>query len=120
MGDPSRPGPQFLARSAGEGEGGRFPATQPLIVGLGAPSLGDAVLRILGVRTKCGYRVPWDTTACYLSVIPSRPGNCAASVTSYPPCVDRRGILQHLYSTALLPRPSCVPFVIADESAGDR
>ena len=28
-----------------------------------------------------------------------------------PPCVDRRGILQHLYSTALLPRPSCVPFV---------
>ena len=36
---------------------------------------------------------------------------CAASVTSYPPCVDRRGILQHLYSTALLPRPSCVPFV---------
>ena len=46
MGDPSRPGPQFLARSAGEGEGGRFPAPQPLIVGLGAPSLGDAVLRI--------------------------------------------------------------------------
>ena len=50
MGDPSRPGPQFLARSAGEGEGGRFPAPQPLIVG---PSLGDAVLRISGVRTKC-------------------------------------------------------------------
>ena len=53
MGDPTRPGPQFLARSAGEGEGGWFPAPQPLIVGLGAPSLGDAVFRIIGVRTKC-------------------------------------------------------------------
>ena len=41
MGDPARPGPQLLARSAGEGEGGWFPAPQPLIVGLGAPSLGD-------------------------------------------------------------------------------
>ena len=48
MGDPARPGPQFLAtRSAGEGEGGWFPAPQPLIVGLGAPSLGDAVYRIM-------------------------------------------------------------------------
>ena len=52
MGDPARPGPQFLAGSAGEGEGGWFPAPQPLIVGFGATSLGDAV-RILGVRTKC-------------------------------------------------------------------
>ena len=55
MGDPARPGPHFLARSAGDGEGGWFPAPQPLIVGLGAPSLGHAVFRILGVRTKC-YR----------------------------------------------------------------
>ena len=52
MGDPARPGPQFFARSAGEGEGGWFPAPRPLIVGLGAPSLGDAVFRISGVRTK--------------------------------------------------------------------
>ena len=29
-GDPARPGPQFLATSAGEGEGGWFPAPQPL------------------------------------------------------------------------------------------
>ena len=43
MGDPARPGPQFLAGSAGEGEGGWFPAPQPLIVGLGAQSLDDAV-----------------------------------------------------------------------------
>ena len=61
MGDPARPGPQFLARSAEEGEGDWFPAPQPLIVWLGATSLGDAV-RILGVRTKsvaalkCGTR----------------------------------------------------------------
>ena len=32
-GDPARPGPQFLARSTGEGEGGWFLAPQPLIVG---------------------------------------------------------------------------------------
>eukprot|EP00964_Phaeocystis_antarctica_P087610 scaffold55618_cov48-Phaeocystis_antarctica.AAC.1 len=58
MGDPARPGPQFLAtRSAGEGEGGWFPAPQPLIVWLGATSLGDAV-RILGVRTKQGVFGP--------------------------------------------------------------
>jgi len=53
MGDPARPGPQFLARSAGEGEGGWFPAPQPLIVGFGAPALAAAVLRIFGVRTCC-------------------------------------------------------------------
>ena len=62
MGDPARPGPQFLARSAGEGEGGWFPAPQPLIVGLGAPSLGDAVS---GVRTKCcRSQVPLNFSAC--------------------------------------------------------
>ena len=53
MGDPARPGPQFLAGSTGEGEGGRFPAPQPLLVG--APSLGAAVVRIFGVRTNEGY-----------------------------------------------------------------
>eukprot|EP00964_Phaeocystis_antarctica_P155165 scaffold124170_cov54-Phaeocystis_antarctica.AAC.1 len=52
MGDPARPGPQFLARPAGEGEGGWFPAPQPLIVGLGAPRRRCGVPHI-GVRTKC-------------------------------------------------------------------
>ena len=53
MGDPSRPGPQFLARSAGEGEGGRFPAPQPRIVGFVAPFVAGALFRNLGARTKC-------------------------------------------------------------------
>ena len=52
-GDPARSGLQFLPISAGEGEGGWFPAPQPLIVGFGAPALAAAVLRIFGVRTKC-------------------------------------------------------------------
>ena len=52
MGDPARPGPQFLAGSTGEGEGGRFSAPQPLLVGLGAPTRGDAVFCIKGIRTK--------------------------------------------------------------------
>ena len=42
-----------FARSTGEGEGGWFPAPQPMLVGLGAPVIGDAVFRILRVRTKC-------------------------------------------------------------------
>ena len=68
MGDPARPGPQFLARSAGDGEGGWFPAPQPLIVGLGAPSLGDAVFRILGVRTKCCSALKDDGELTYFTV----------------------------------------------------
>ena len=46
MGDPARPGPQFLTRSALEGEGSWFPSPQPLIVGLLRRRYGDAVFRI--------------------------------------------------------------------------
>ena len=48
MGDPARPGPQFLAGSAGEGEGGWFPAPQPLKSGAySASQVSERVLQAL-------------------------------------------------------------------------
>eukprot|EP00964_Phaeocystis_antarctica_P060391 scaffold36016_cov37-Phaeocystis_antarctica.AAC.1 len=60
-GDPARPGPQFLARSTGEGEGGWFPAPQPLLVGLVAPS---PIARRCGLPHLSDPRCP--TTCCRL------------------------------------------------------
>ena len=68
MGDPARPGPQFLARSAGEGEGGWFPAPQPLIVGFGAPSLAAAVLRISVSERSVAARYSAATLPSYLNL----------------------------------------------------
>ena len=45
-GDRARPGSNFLAISAGEGEGGWFPAPQPRIVGGGATPGAGEVFRI--------------------------------------------------------------------------
>ena len=85
-GDRARPGSNFLAISAGEGEGGWFPAPQPRIVGGGAtPGAGEG-FRIDDFRHRLVVgEFSFITVRCYTRALRRDPQDAKGMTTEVYP-----------------------------------